>query len=93
MINPNVLLTYALTIYGYTNNISKSNNRKSKAKMKKDMLNSLLFWPKNEWKPHSNTLFFSSYGLWGAKIRFSDNSIIANKGMNKKKKVWEDIMI
>ena len=71
---------------GYTNNISKSNNKNSKAKMKKDILNSLLFCPKKEWKPHSKALSFSSYGLWGAKIKLIANNIIANIGINTKKK-------
>lgn len=31
--------------------------------MKNDILNSLLFCPKNEWNPHSKALSFSSYGL------------------------------
>lgn len=74
-------------MYGYTNNISKSNNKNKSAKIKKDMLNWVLFWPKNEWKPHSNALFFSWYGLCGDKIRFIANSIKDNRGIKMKKKV------
>ena len=72
---------------GYTSNISKSNSKNSKAKMKKDTLNSLLFCPKKEWNPHSKGVFFSSYGLCGARIKLIDNNIIASRGINKKKKV------
>ena len=43
IIRPNIPLTYALTIYGYTNNISRSNSKNNKAKIKKEILNSLLF--------------------------------------------------
>jgi len=56
--------------------------------MKNDILNSLLFCPKNEWNPHSNALSFSSYGLCGAKIKLTANNIIANIGINIRKNVW-----
>ena len=51
------------------------------------MLNCVLFWPKKEWKPHSNALSFSWYGLCGANIKFTANKIIANNGIKTKKKV------
>jgi hypothetical protein len=54
--------------------------------MKKDILNWVLFCPKKEWKPHSNALFFSWYGLWGDNNIFKPNNIKANIGINKKKK-------
>ena len=53
--------------------------------MKNDILNSLLFCPKNEWNPHSKALSFSSYGLCGAKIKLTANNIIANIGINIRK--------
>jgi hypothetical protein len=87
IIKPYIPLEYALTIYGYTNNISKSNNRNNSAKIKKEMLNCVLFWPRKEWNPHSNALFFSWYGLWGDNIILTANSISANIGMNIKKNV------
>lgn len=55
------------------------------------MLNSLLFCPKKEWNPHSNGLFFSSYELWGANIKFTPNSIKANNGISWKKNIGLDI--
>lgn len=51
------------------------------------MLNCVLFWPKKEWKPHSNALSFSWYALCGANIKLTSNSIIPNTGINKKKKL------
>ena len=56
--------------------------------MKKEILNSLLFWPRNEWKPHSNAEFFSWYGLWGANIKLTANRIKASKGIKNIKNVW-----
>ena len=35
--------------------------------MKNEILNRVLFCPKNEWNPYSKTLFFSWYELLGAK--------------------------
>ena len=57
------------------------------ANIKKEILNCVLFWPKKEWKPHSNALSFSWYGLCGANIKLTANKIIANIGINIKKKV------
>jgi hypothetical protein len=37
--NPYALLLYALTVYGYINNISKSNNKNNNAKIKKEIVN------------------------------------------------------
>ena len=51
------------------------------------MLNWLLFWPKNEWNPHSKAVLFSALGLYGAKIKFIDNKTTAKKGIKNKKKV------
>ena len=58
IIKPYIPLEYALTIYGYTNNISKSNSKNNNANIKKEMLELCMFWPKKEWNPHSNALFF-----------------------------------
>ena len=55
--------------------------------MKNDTLNCVLFCPKNEWNPHSNTLSFSWYGLCGAKTKFINNNKIDNIGINIIKKV------
>jgi hypothetical protein len=55
--------------------------------MKKEILNCVRFCPRNEWKPLSNDVFFSPYGLWGANTRFTVNNIIAKRGMKNKKKV------
>ena len=55
--------------------------------MKNETLNCVLFCPKNEWNPHSNTLSFSSYGLCVANKKFTPNNIIANKVINRKKNV------
>lgn len=82
-----MFILYALTAYGKTKRISKSNNKKSRANMKNDILNWLLFCPKKEWNPHSKTLFFSSYGLCGANIIFINSKIIDNNGINIKKKI------
>ena len=57
------------------------------------MLNWVLFWPKNEWKPHSKTLSFSWYELCGAKIKFITKSNKAKIGINKKKNVILLILI
>ena len=84
-------LEYALTMKGYTNNISKSNNKKRSAKIKNEILNWVLFCPKNEWNPHSKALFFSWYGLWGENSKFMANKIKANIGIKIKKKVKLDI--
>lgn len=56
--------------------------------MKKEILNCALFWPKNEWKPHSNALFFSWYGLCGANIKLTANKTKPNIGINIKKKCY-----
>jgi len=53
--------------------------------MKNDILNCVLFWPKNEWNPHSKALFFSWYGLCGDNKIFIPNNINANIGINMKK--------
>ena len=74
-------------MYGYTNKISKSNNRNNNAKIKKEILNCVLFWPKNEWNPHSNALFFSWYGLCGDNSILTANNISANIGIKIKKNV------
>jgi hypothetical protein len=74
-------------MYGYTKRISKSNSKNNNANIKKDMLNCVLFWPKKEWKPHSNALSFSIYGLWGERIKLTANNITANIGIKNKKKV------
>ena len=55
--------------------------------MKKDILNCVLFCPKNEWKPHSKALSFSWYALCGESIKLTDNKIIPNTGIKNKKKV------
>jgi hypothetical protein len=55
------------------------------------MLNCVLFWPKKEWKPHSNALSFSWYGLCGANNKFIINRINANKGINKIKNIMLEI--
>ena len=60
--------------------------------MKNDILNCVLFCPKNEWNPHSNVLDFSWYGLCGANIRLRDNNIKAKMGIKHKKKVIEFIL-
>lgn len=64
--------------YGYTSKISRSNKRNNKPNIKKDILNCVLVCPKKAWNPHSNGLFFSSYGLCGANIKF----IASNKKTN-----------
>ena len=62
------------------------------ANIKNDILNWVLFWPKNEWNPHSNALFFSWYGLWGENIKLTNKSIKLSTGINKKKKVRLDML-
>ena len=42
-IKPYIPLEYALTTYGYTNKISKSNSKNNSAKIKKEILNCVLF--------------------------------------------------
>jgi len=54
--------------------------------MKNEILNWVLFCPKNEWNPHSKALFFSWYGLCGDNKIFKPSNINANIGMNIKKK-------
>ena len=65
-------------------NISKSNNKNNKAKIKNEILNWLLFCPKKEWNPHSNAVLFSAFGLYVANIKFTANSITANNGIKNK---------
>ena len=77
---------YALTTYGYTRRISKSNSKKRSAKIKNETLNCVLFWPKKEWKPHSNVLSFSWYGLWGANKKLIAKNKIAIIGIKTKRK-------
>jgi len=69
-------LSYALIVYGYINNISKSNNKNNNPKMKNEIENWVLFCPKKEWNPHSKAVFFSKYGLWYEKIKFINNNTI-----------------
>ena len=87
IIKPYISFVYTLTTNGYTKSISKSNNKNNNANIKKVMLNCVLFCPKKEWNPHSNTLSFSWYGLCGANIKFINNNIMANNGIKIKKKV------
>ena len=55
--------------------------------MKNEILNCVLFCPRNEWNPHSKALFFSWYGLCGDNKMFIPNNINANIGIKMKKKV------
>ena len=55
--------------------------------MKNDILNWVLFWPKKEWNPHSNALFFSWYGLWGESKILIANNKKAKIGISIKKKL------
>ena len=61
--------------------------------MKKDILNCVLFCPKKEWKPHSKALSFSWYELWGDNIKLTNNNIIPNTGIKKKKKLLLSFII
>lgn len=45
---PYNVFSYALTAYGYTNIISKSNSKNNNAKIKKEILNCILFCSINE---------------------------------------------
>ena len=66
---------------------NRSINKNKPRKRKDKKLNWVLFWPKNEWNPHSKALFFSWYGLCGDNKIFIPNNINAKIGINKKKKV------
>lgn len=55
--------------------------------MKNDIENGSLDICVNELKPHSNCESLSLFGLWGAKIKFTNNNIKANIGIKMRKKV------
>jgi len=53
------------------------------AKIKKEIVNWVLFWPKNEWNPHSKAVFFSIYGLWDENKKLIVNKRTATMIINR----------